>query len=298
MRRKKLIFVVGPTAIGKTSLSIELAKLLNTEIISCDSRQFYKELLIGAAPPSANELAEIKHHFIQSMSVTKEYNAGKFEIDALKLITILHKKKDVIIAVGGSGLYVDAICKGFDNIPAISIKLRQKIKEEYKEKGKKWLQKEVQKVDSDFYDNCDKNNSQRLLRALEVFRGTNKTISSFKTKKIKERKFEIIKIGLDTKREVLYKRINNRVDNMLNQGLANEVYSLKSYQKTNALQSVGYKELFQYYNNEVTLETAVKNIKRNTRRFAKRQITWFRKDKKTEWFEPNQKEKIKKFIGL
>ena len=298
MRRKKLIFIVGPTAIGKTSLSIELAKILNTEIISCDSRQLYKELLIGAAPPSKNELTEVKHHFIQNISVTNEYNAGKFEVDAIKLITKLHQKKDIIIAVGGSGLYVDAICKGFDNIPEIPIKLRQKINKEFKEKGKKWLQKEVQKVDSDFYTNCDKNNSQRLLRALEVFRGTKKTISSFKTKKIKQREFEIIKIGLDTQREILYRRINNRVDNMLKQGLTNEVYSLKPYQETNALQSVGYKELFQYHNNEVTLETAVENIKRNTRRFAKRQITWFRKDKGTEWFEPNQKEEIKKFIGL
>ena len=298
MNTKKVIFLVGPTAIGKTSLSIELAKKLNTEIISCDSRQFYKELLIGAAPPSANELSEVQHHFIQNISVTNEYNAGKFEIDAIKLITELHQKKDVIIAVGGSGLYIDAICKGFDNIPIVSTKLREQLNKEFKDKGKQWLQNEIQKIDPEFYTNCDKNNSQRLLRSLEVYRETNKTISSFKTKKSKPRTFEIIKIGLDTERKILYKKINKRVDKMLEQGLVDEVRSLIPYQQLNALQTVGYKELFPFYNDEVTLETAVNHIKQNTRRFAKRQITWFKKDKKTKWFEPHQAKEIKTFIGL
>jgi len=298
MNTKRVIFIVGPTAIGKTSLSIELAKKLNTEIISCDSRQFYKELLIGAAPPSANELAEVRHHFIQNMSVINEYNAGKFEIDAIKLITELHQKKDVIIAVGGSGFYIDAICKGFDDIPIAASKLREQLNKEVKEKGKEWLQNEIQKIDPEFYTNCDKNNSQRLLRALEVFKETNKTISSFKTKKSKQRKFEIIKIGLDTDRKILYKKINKRVDNMLEQGLVDEVRSLIPYQQLNALQTVGYKELFHYYNDEVTLEAAVNNIKQNTRRFAKRQITWFKKDQNTKWFEPHQTKEIKTLIGL
>ena len=298
MNTKKVIFIVGPTAIGKTSLSIDLAKKLNTEIISCDSRQFYKELLIGAVPPSANELAEVRHHFIQNMSVTNEYNAGKFEIDAMKLITELHKKKDVIIAIGGSGLYIDAICKGFDNIPIVASKLREQLNNEFKENGKEWLQNEIQKIDPEFYTNCDKNNSQRLLRALEVFKETSKPISSFRTKKSKPRTFQIIKIGLDTDREILYKRINNRVHNMLEQGLVDEVRSLIPYQQLNALQTVGYKELFHYYNDEVTLETAVNNIKQNTRRFAKRQITWFKKDKKIKWFKPTQTKEIKTFIGL
>ena len=298
MNIKKVIFIVGPTAIGKTSLSIELAKKLNTEIISCDSRQFYKELLIGAAPPSVNELVDVRHHFIQNMSVTNDYNAGKFEIDAIKLITELHQKKDVIIAVGGSGLYIDAICKGFDNIPIVSSKLRDKLNIEFNEKGKEWLQNEIKIIDPEFYTNCDKNNSQRLLRALEVFKETNKTISSFKTKKSKQRKFEIIKIGLDTDRKILYKKINKRVDNMLEQGLVDEVRSLIPYQQLNALQTVGYKELFHYYNDEVTLEAAVNNIKQNTRRFAKRQITWFKKDQNTKWFEPHQTKEIKTFIGL
>lgn len=298
MNTKKVIFIVGPTAIGKTSLSIDLAKKFNTEIISCDSRQFYKELLIGAAPPSANELAEIQHHFIQNMSVTKEYNAGKFEIDAIKLITELHKKKNVIIAVGGSGFYIDAICKGFDNIPTVNIKLRKQLNNEFKEKGKIWLQNKIQKIDPEFYINCDKNNSQRLLRALEVFKETNKPLSSFKTKKAKKRKFEIIKLGLETDRKILYKRINYRVDKMIEAGLVDEVHSLIPYKQLNALQTVGYKELFYYHNDEVTLETAVNNIKQNTRRFAKRQITWFRKDKKTKWFDPSQTKEIETFIGL
>ena len=298
MNAKKVIFILGPTAIGKTSLSIDLAKKLNTEIISCDSRQFYKELLIGAAPPSVNELVEVRHHFIQNISVTNDYNAGKFEIDAIKLITELHKKKDVIIAVGGSGLYIDAICKGFDNIPIVPSKLREELNNEFKENGKKWLQNEIQKIDPEFYTNCDKNNSQRLLRALEVFKETGKTISSFKTKKIKQRRFEILKIGLDTDRKILYKRINKRVDNMLEKGLVEEVRSLIPYQQLNALQTVGYKELFNYCNDEITLETAINNIKQNTRRFAKRQITWFKKDKITKWFAPHQIKDIDSFIGL
>lgn len=297
MKTKKVIFIVGPTAIGKTSLSIDIAKKLNTEIISCDSRQFYKELKIGSAPPSVNELAEIKHHFIQNMSVTNEYNAGKFEIDAIKLITELHKEKDVLIVVGGSGLYIDAICKGFDDIPIVEPKLRNQLNNEFKEKGEEWLQNKIQEIDPEFYANCDKNNSQRLLRALEVFKKTNKTISSFKTRKSKSRTFQIIKIGLDTNREILYKRINNRVDKMLEQGLVDEAHSLISYQNLNALQTVGYKELFHYYNNKSTLETAVDQIKQNTRRFAKRQITWFKKDKNITWFEPSQTKEIKEFIG-
>jgi len=295
---KKIIIIVGPTAIGKTALSIELANALNTEIISCDSRQFYKELKIGSAPPNTKELAAAKHHFIQHLSVTEDYNAGEFEINAIAKIKELHKTKDIIIVVGGSGLYVEAICKGFDKMPEIHEQIRTKLNSELKGKGIVWLQEEVEKADPGFYTTCDQQNPQRLLRALEIFIATGKTFSSYKSATPKERPFEIIKIGLTTEREILYKRINTRVDKMLENGLLEEVESLIPFQQKNALQTVGYKEIFAFYNNECTLEKAVENIKQNTRRFAKRQLTWFRKDKNTTWFEPNQINEIKTFIGL
>tara|TARA_B100001758_G_scaffold145627_1_gene125455 strand:- start:3860 stop:4774 length:915 start_codon:yes stop_codon:yes gene_type:complete len=297
MMDKKVIFIIGPTAIGKTSLSIEIAKELSTEIISCDSRQFYKELQIGTAPPTKKELNKIQHHFIHHLSIKDNYNAGKFEIDAIKLITNLHKKLDTIIIVGGSGLYVDAICKGFDNLPEIPLETRAILNSKYKEKGLSWLQQKIKKIDSEFYNSCDKNNSQRLLRALEIYNETGKKISTFKLNKKKKRKFKIIKIGLNSDREVLYKKINKRVENMIENGLIEEVNSLTNYQNYNALQTVGYKEIFAFINNKCTLEEAIENIKRNTRRFAKRQLTWFKKDQQIKWFEPNQRKEIKKFIS-
>jgi len=295
---KKIILIVGPTAIGKTGLSIELANALNTEIISCDSRQFYKELKIGSAPPSAKELLAAKHHFIHHLSVKEDYNAGEFEINAIAKIKELHKTKDTIIVVGGSGLYVDAICKGFDKMPEIANKIRIKLNSKLKEKGIVWLQEEVKKADPNFYTTCDQQNPQRLLRALEIYIATGETYSSYKSAIPKERPFEIIKIGLTTEREILYKRINTRVDRMLENGLLEEVELLIPFQKKNALQTVGYKEIFSFFNNECTLEKAVEDIKKNTRRFAKRQLTWFRKDKDITWFESNQIDEISLFIGL
>ena len=297
-KNKKIIMIVGPTAIGKTGLSIELANALNTEIISCDSRQFYKELKIGAAPPNHKELEAAKHHFIHHLFVTEDYNAGEFETDAIAKIKELHKTKDTIIAVGGSGLYVDAICKGFDKMPEIPDQIRITINSKLIKNGLVWLQEEVKKVDPEFYTYCDQQNPQRLLRALEVFIATGKPFSSYKSAKPKYRPFEIIKIGLTTEREILYKRINTRVDKMLEKGLLEEVELLIPFQNKNALQTVGYKEIFSFFNNDCTLEKAVKNIKQNTRRFAKRQLTWFKKDKDTTWFEPHQISEIKTFIGL
>jgi tRNA dimethylallyltransferase len=294
---KRVIIIVGPTAIGKTALSIELAKSLNTEIISCDSRQFYKELKIGAAPPNPTELAQVKHHFIHNLSVANDYNAGVFELDAIAKIKELHKTKDTVIIVGGSGLYVNAICKGFDKMPAIPTHIRTALNNELEEKGLAWIQKEVAIIDPIFFNNCDTQNPQRLLRALEVYRETGETFSSFKSDTPKIRPFEIIKIGLTIDRELLYKRINNRVDQMMENGLLEEVESLIPFQDKNALQTVGYKEIFSFFNNESTLERAIENIKQNTRRFAKRQLTWFRKDANTNWFEPNQLDAIKKLIS-
>jgi len=295
---KKVIFIVGPTAIGKTALSIDIAKRLNTEIISCDSRQFYKELLIGAAPPNQKELSEVKHHLIHNLSVTNDYNAGAFELDAISKIKQLHKTKDTIIIVGGSGLYINAICKGFDKIPQITSNIRVKLNHQFNQKGITWLQDEVKKIDPVFFESCDTQNPQRLLRALEVYKATGDTLSSFKSEKEKVRPFEIIKIGLIMDRVLLYKRIDTRVNKMLEKGLLDEVESLLPFQNKNALQTVGYKEIFSFYNNECTLEQAVANIKQNTKRFAKRQLTWFRKDKDIKWFESCQIEEINKFISV
>ena len=294
---KRVIVIVGPTAIGKTKLSIELAKSLNTEIISCDSRQFYKELKIGSSPPNHKELEIVKHHFIQHLSVKDKYSVGQFEIHAIEKINKLHQKKDTIIIVGGSGLYIDAICNGIDKIPKVNSNLRAELKTELKNKGLLWLQQEIEKIDQEFYSDCDKNNPQRLLRALEIYRTSGKKISTYKKNKKKKRPFEIIKIGLNIDREVLYAKINSRVDSMMNDGLSNEVLSLTPHMNKNALQTVGYKELFSFYDNKCTLEQAVENIKRNTRRLAKRQLTWFNRDKEIQWFNPNQIKDIKNIIG-
>jgi len=288
---------VGPTAIGKTALSLNLAKKLQTEIISCDSRQFYKELKIGSAPPTKENLLEVKHHFIHNLSINDDYNAGKFEIDAINLIKKLHKKNNTIIAVGGSGLYIDAICKGFDKIPQISKQSRDRARIKYQNKGLSWLQQEFKNIEPENYSSYDLNNSQRLLREIEVFYETGQKLSSFKSNKVKKRSFEIIKIGLNIERNLLYKLIDKRVDLMMSNGLLDEVKSLFDFQNKNALQTVGYKELFRFIKNQYTLEEAVKNIKKNTRRFAKRQLTWFRKDKSIKWLKPDQLTTIVEIIS-
>lgn len=298
MNTKTLIAVLGPTAIGKTSLSIELAKHYNTDIISADSRQFYKELLIGAAPPSEKELNEVQHHFVQHLSVTEDYNVGKFEEDAIQKIEELFHKKDKVILVGGSGLYINAICKGIDKMPDIPPKIREKVIKLYKEKGIEFLKTEVKEKDPVFYNEVDINNPQRLMRALEIIYSTNKTFSSFRKKTNKKRNFNIIKIGLYTDREILYNRINNRVETMIKNGLLKEVESLTPYKDKNALQTVGYKELFQYFEGIYNLTEAIEKIKQNTRRFAKRQITWFKKDSEINYFTPENTKGIIDFIGL
>ena len=297
LNTKKIIVIVGPTAIGKTRVGIELAKTFNTEIISCDSRQFYKELKIGSAPPSKKELSEVKHHFIQNLSVTQDYNAGQFEIDSIKLIKKLHETNDTIIVIGGSGLYIDAICKGFDSLPEVSKQTREQVTLEYQSKGLAWLQKQVKKSDPELYQNYETNNPQRLLRALEIFEETGEKLSSFKSNKKKKRPFDIVKIGLNTERNILYSHINKRVNIMMENGLLEEVNSLFKHQDRNALQTVGYKEIFTFLNDECTLQKAVENIKQNSRRYAKRQLTWFRKDKEIRWFEPQQVIEMKKFIS-
>ena len=297
MKNKTLIIILGPTAVGKTSLAIKIAKEKKTEIISCDSRQFYKEMSIGTAVPSDEELKEVRHHFIQHISFNDSYNVGKFEIDALAKLNEIFKKNKYAVMVGGSGMYINAICNGIDNIPKVPIAVREKIINIYKSKGIEWLQEEVKKINSENFKNIDNKNPQRLIRSLEVYQHTGKEIHSFYSRDKKTREFNIIKIGLKLDREILYERINQRVDNMIDCGLVNEVKSLKEHQLENAMQTVGYREIINYLNKEISIEESIENIKKNTRRLAKRQITWFKKDRDIKWFDKNQEKNIKEFIS-
>ena len=286
---KVLISVIGPTAIGKTSLSIKLAQHYNTEIISADSRQFYKEMHIGTAAPTKEELAEAKHHFIHHKSIHDHYNVGAFEKDAVSTLETLFKTNDIVIMVGGSGLYVDAVTKGLDDFPDIDPSIRTTLNKTLETQGLESLQAQLKSLDPVSYDTIAIRNPHRVIRALEVTLGTGKPYSSFLKNRAEERPFRAISIGLTAERSMIYDRINKRVDIMMTSGLLNEVRALKEYESLNALNTVGYKELFRYLNNEWTLDHAVSEIKKNTRRFAKRQLTWFRKTEGCHWFEYDTK---------
>ncbi len=296
MRIKKLIIICGPTGIGKTKLSIKLAKYLNCEIISADSRQFYKELLIGTCPPNKNQLLEVKHHFIHNISIHNNYSAGLYQKDVLKIINKIFKKYNVIIAVGGSGMYIDAICNKLDDIPASCKKTRSKIISIFEEKGIQWLRNQVKKYDKNFYDKVDKNNHQRMIRALEVYEISGKPISSFYNEKNLKNDYQILKFGLRTDRHILYNQINKRVDLMFDQGLIDEAKKLYDYRNLNALDTVGYKELFNYIEGVISKEEAINLIKRNTRRYAKRQMTWFKKLNDINWIEKADDAKMLEII--
>ena len=274
---KKLLVIYGPTAVGKTSLAIQLALQHKTEIISADSRQFFKEMKIGTAVPKQEELDAANHHFIQHKSIHDNYNVGLFEKEAISKIEQLFKHHNTLIIVGGSGLYIDAVCKGLDTFPDIDKNLRIKLRQKFEDYGLKWLQDEVKKIDPIFYANSDVNNHQRLLRCLEVCKQSKETFSSFKNKKNKTRLFEVEYISIKMDREKLYQRINDRVDIMMEKGLLQEAESLMKYQDLNALKTVGYSELFQYLNNDISIEKAIELIKQNSRKYAKRQITWLKR---------------------
>ncbi|QMU65426.1 MAG: tRNA (adenosine(37)-N6)-dimethylallyltransferase MiaA [Flavobacteriaceae bacterium] len=280
-----LITVVGPTGIGKTALSIQLARYFNTEIISCDSRQFYREMPIGTAVPDDKERASIPHHFIQSRSITEAYNVGRFEKDALTTLTTLFKKYKIVIMVGGSGLYVDAVLKGLDHFPDVDKTIRKKLIADLHKFGIEHLQDQLRKLDRISYKTIAIDNPQRLIRALEVCLSTGLPYTTFKSKPKEPRPFTSVKIGLTADREIIYRRINERVTKMMENGLLEEVKQLLPYRKLNALQTVGYKELFLYLEGKTSLEEAISEIKKNTRRFAKRQLTWFRKDTSVIWFD-------------
>lgn len=282
---KHLITIVGPTAIGKTALSIKIASHFKTDILSADSRQFYKEMYIGTAVPTPSELAAATHHFIQHISIEDNYSVGHFERQAITLLDTLFKTNNEVTMVGGSGMYVDAVIKGLDHFPDTKKGIREELIQLYEKKGIIALQELLKVKDPIYYDRVDIYNQQRVMRALEVCLSANKPFSSFLDQPKPDRVFKTLKIGLSADRFIIYDRINRRVDLMIEQGLVEEVYSLLSRKQLNALQTVGYRELFEHFEGKISLSEAIENIKTNTRRFAKRQLTWYRKDTSIEWFD-------------
>ena len=297
-KNKYLIAIVGPTAIGKTSLSIKLAQHFKTEILSADSRQFYKEMQIGTAAPALDELSQAKHHFVHHKSIKDNYNVGAFEKEAIAKLNTLFKNHEVVIMVGGSGLYVDAITKGLDYFPEVDKSIRQRLNKELVDNGLEALQLQLKTLDITSYNTIAIDNPQRVIRALEICIGSNKPYSSFLNKNKNKRNFKTITIGLTADRDIIYNRINKRVDIMMAEGQLEEVKTLIEQQHLNALNTVGYKELFNYLNKQWTLDFAIEEIKKNSRRFAKRQLTWFKRNKDTLWFDYNTNiETIKKTIA-
>ncbi|MEX1003159.1 MAG: tRNA (adenosine(37)-N6)-dimethylallyltransferase MiaA [Crocinitomicaceae bacterium] len=293
--KKTLIVISGPTAVGKTRLSIQLAKHFKCPILSYDSRQFYHEMTIGTAKPSVEELAQAEHHFINSRSIKELYTAGMYEQDAVSLLHELFKTHDYCIAVGGSGLYIDALCYGIDDIPS-DPGIRKKLADRWKNEGLEALQEEVRKIDPDYYESADMKNPRRVMRALEVYEITGKTYTSYRTRPQKERNFNSIRIGLEMEQEKLYKRVDHRVDQMIQKGLLEEVKNLLPHKHLKALKTVGYRELIDYFEEKTDLNTAVELVKRNSRRFARKQYTWFRKNKAIKWFQSTDEEAVINYL--
>ncbi len=287
--KKTCIIIAGPTAVGKTAIAIDIARHFSTQIISADSRQCYKELNIGVAKPSAEELAAVPHHFINSHSIADNLSAADFETIALRSATSIFKTNDIAVMVGGTGLYIKAFCEGMDEIPAVPELVRSEILQDYHKKGIEWLQQSLEKEDPGYLVSGEMKNPQRMMRALEVKRSTGSSIIAFQSREKKDRDFNIIKICLDLPRATLYERINYRVDQMIIHGLVDEVEGLIPFQHLNALQTVGYRELFEYFDKKNTIDRAIELIKQNTRNYAKRQVTWFKKDLAFMWMQPETK---------
>ena len=296
MKKKHLIVIAGPTASGKTATAIKVAKAFGTVIISADSRQFYKELSIGTAAPTDGELNEVKHYFVHNLSIEQSYDVADYEQDVLCLLNELFKQHDVVVMTGGSGLFIDAVCNGLDLIPDISSETREKVNEIYEKGGLAALQSEVEKVDPEYFKTVDRQNPRRLQRAIEVFLQTGKPYSTFRKNKHVDRDFNIIKTALLWDRDELIKRINKRVDNMMESGLLDEVKSVYDKRHLNSLNTVGYKELFEYLDGDTSLEQAVEQIKINTRQYAKRQMTWLRKNNDYHWFSIDEYDKMLEFL--
>ena len=291
-----LIVITGPTGVGKTNISLRLAERFGCPIVSSDSRQFYRELKIGTASPGDEELKRTKHYFIGTHSIFEEYNAGQYEEDVIKLLDELFENQDVVLLVGGSMMYVDAVCNGMDNIPAVSSEIRHFWQKEYAEKGLEYIQNELKRLDEKHYNEVDLKNPKRILHALEICSVTGKPYSNLRTGIKKKRNFDILKIGLNRPRTELYERINQRVEKMMNDGLLEEASSFYSYKNLNTLNTVGYKEIYAYMDGAYTLDFAVNRIKQDTRRYAKRQLTWFNRDQEIVWFHPDDEVEIIKFI--
>jgi tRNA dimethylallyltransferase len=293
---KTLISIIGPTAVGKTALTIQLGNKFNTEILSADSRQFYKEMNIGTAKPSQEELNAIPHHFINSHSILGNVSAGDFEKEALKKIEELFQQHDILLLVGGSGLFVNAVIDGLDDLPKAKEGVREFLNQTYKEKGLHFIQEKLKEIDLIYYKEVDISNPQRIIRAIEVFETTGIPFSDWRKNKKTERNFRTLSIGLEIDRKLLYERINQRVDDMMKKGLLKEVESLYNFKHLPALQTVGYAELFDYIDNKYSLEDAISKIKQNSRRYAKRQMTWFKRNPTTTWFEPSELPTIINYI--
>jgi len=300
---KTLVIILGPTAVGKTSVAIDVAKELGTEIISADSRQFFREMNIGTAKPSEEQLKEVKHHFINSLSVTDDYNVGMFERDALNVLEKIFQKNNTAVMAGGSGLYINAVCNGFDEVPQADKEVRANLTALYKEYGIEELQQQLKELDPEHYRKVDIKNPHRLIRAIEVCMVTGKPYSEFRKKDSSPNgggregaAFTTIKIGLELGREELYKRINARVDEMMKSGLLEEVKSLKAHSHRNSLHTVGYKELFDFFEGKYDISRTVEHIKQSTRNYAKRQMTWFRKDKEIKWFDAHNTKAVIDFV--
>jgi tRNA dimethylallyltransferase len=289
---KTLLILLGPTGVGKTDLSIDIALYYNTEIISCDSRQIYKEMSIGTAVPGRQTLETIPHHFIRSHSIHDYYNASKFEIEVLERLNSLFQKKEIVLMTGGSMMYIDALCKGIDDLPEIDVELRSSLMERMENEGIESLRNELRYHDPLYYNEVDLRNPKRILHALEICLMTGKPYSSFRINQTKQRPFNIIKLGLNLDREVLYNRINQRVDKMFDEGLEQEALNLYPFRNLNSLNTVGYRELFDYFEGKITIDEAKEKIKANSRKYARKQLTWFRRDPEITWFTPDMKNEI------
>jgi len=293
---KHLIIILGPTASGKTETALKIAGHFNTHILSADSRQFYREISIGTAKPGKEHLSQIKHYFINSLSIEEDYNVARFEEEALNIIEKIHNSKDVAVMAGGSGLYIDAVCYGIDEFPDADPEIREKIRKDFREKGLEYIQEWLKELDPVYYSRVDLDNPNRIRRALEVCLQTGKPYSVQRLNKPKKRSFNIVKIGLELPREKLHERINRRVDEMIEKGLTDEARRVCPYRELNSLNTVGYKELFRYFDGEISLDRAIEDIKTNTRRYARRQLTWFSRDDSINWFSAGCIDKMIEFL--
>jgi tRNA dimethylallyltransferase len=298
MPYKSIIVLVGPTAVGKTAISVKLAKKLSCAVISADSRQLFKEMEIGTAKPTLNEMGDVKHYFIDDRSIEKEYSAGKFEQEALQVIDKEFVGNDVCIVVGGSGLYIDALCLGLNDFPVVKPEIREALNKRLVEDGVENLYQQLTEVDPDYAKDIESKNSQRIIRALEIYNSSGKTYSSFRLGMRSKRTFNIHYIGLEMPREQLYQRINSRMDMMIEQGLFGEAIGLLNYRNKNALQTVGYNEVFMYHDGIIDKKEAIRLLKRNSRRYAKRQLTWFKRNEEIKWFNPQDFDKIFDYLTV